>query len=128
MNYLQLQTHLWGLNPPISAQILPFILTISFSVILFATYAIWIIYFHPLSHFPGPKRAIISNIFYSKAIVSGRSAKIVRSLHDKYGDVVRWGPNELSFATADAWREIYDRRKDGKVLVKDPLFYRTDDT
>jgi len=42
--------------------------------------------------------------------------------------VVRWGPNELSFACAEAWRDIYDRRKDGKVLVKDPLFYRTDDT
>jgi hypothetical protein len=47
---------------------------------------------------------------------------------DVKGDVVRWGPNELSFACADAWRDIYDRRKDGKVLIKDPLFYRTDDT
>jgi len=77
--------------------------------------------------------------------VSGNSAKIVKSLHDEYGnrsaaskilrrdtdvagDVVRWGPNELSFACADAWRDIYDRRKDGKVLTKDALFYRTDDT
>lgn len=128
MNYSQLQTYLWGVNPLIPAQIRPFVLAIGVSVILFTTYAIWIIYFHPLSHFPGPKHAIISNIFYSKAIVSGRSAKIVKSLHDKYGDVVRWGPNELSFAIADAWKDIYDRRKDGKVLVKDPLFYRTDDT
>jgi hypothetical protein len=44
------------------------------------------------------------------------------------GDVVRWGPNELSFANADAWKDIYDRRKDGKILVKDPLFYRTEYT
>lgn len=41
---------------------------------------------------------------------------------------MRWGPNELSFANADAWKDVYDRRKDGKVLVKDPAFYRTDDT
>lgn len=50
------------------------------------------------------------------------------SVTGRVGDVVRWGPNELSFACADAWRDIYDRRKDGKVLVKDPLFYRTDNT
>jgi cytochrome P450 len=89
---------------------------------------VWLIWFHPLSHFPGPKLAIISNIFYSRAIISGRSAKIVKSLHDKYGDIVRWGPNELSFANKDAWKDIYDRRKDGKILIKDPWFYRTDDT
>jgi cytochrome P450 len=100
----------------------------SFLFAIYIPYVIWIIWFHPLSHFPGPKLAIISNIFYSRAIISGRSAKIVKSLHDKYGDVVRWGPNELSFANKDAWRDIYDRRKDGKVLIKDPWFYRTDDT
>lgn len=49
-------------------------------------------------------------------------------LTNSTGDVVRWGPNELSFAHGDAWRDIYDRRKDGRVLVKDHLFYRTDDT
>jgi hypothetical protein len=52
----------------------------------------------------------------------------VKALHDKYGDIVRWGPNELSFANNAAWKDIYDRRKDGKVLTKDPIFYRTDDT
>jgi hypothetical protein len=128
MDFKQLQSNFRGFRPLISTQIHPIVLVTGISVILFTTYAIWIIYFHPLSRFPGPKRAIISNIFYSKAIVSGRSAKIVKSLHDRYGDVIRWGPNELSFATADAWKDIYDRRKDGKVLVKDPLFYRTDDT
>jgi cytochrome P450 len=101
---------------------------VGFLLSLYLTYVTWIIWFHPLSHFPGPKSAIISNIFYSRAIVSGRSDKIVKALHDKYGDVVRWGPNELSFACGEAWKDIYDRRKDGKVLVKDPWFYRTDDT
>lgn len=30
--------------------------------VLFATYAIWLIYLHPLAAFPGPKKAVISNV------------------------------------------------------------------
>lgn len=104
------------------------LLLLLISMLAFIAYVVYMLYLHPLARFPGPKLAIISNIFYSKTIVSGRSAKVVKALHDRYGDVVRWGPNELSFANGNAWRDIYDRRKDGKVLVKDPLFYRTDDT
>lgn len=57
-----------------------------------------------------------------------KSSYTVPTVLTRPGDVVRWGPNELSFACTEAWKDIYDRRKDGKVLVKDPLFYRTDDT
>jgi hypothetical protein len=48
-----------------------------------------------------------------RTIVSGRSVWITLALREKYGDVVRWGPNELSFATADVWKDMHDRRKDG---------------
>ncbi|KIW03534.1 uncharacterized protein PV09_05295 [Verruconis gallopava] len=104
------------------------IYAVSFLLTIYASYIVWLIWFHPLSHIPGPKIAIVSNLFYSRTIVSGHSPRIVKSLHDKYGDVVRWGPNEVSFACKEAWKDIYDRRKDGKILIKDPLFYRTDDT
>lgn len=38
------------------------------------------------------------------------------------------GPDELSFSNTDAWKYIYDRCKDGQILIKDSLFYRTNDT
>ncbi|CAK7222048.1 hypothetical protein SCUCBS95973_004707 [Sporothrix curviconia] len=98
---------------------------LSAGLVIFLTYAI---YLHPLAKFPGPKKAVISNIFAFRTIVSGRSVWIMRALHEKYGNVVRWGPNEISFGTVDAWKDIYDRRKDGKVLIKGPNFYRVDDT
>jgi hypothetical protein len=48
-------------------------------------HAIYNIYFHPLAKFPGPKLAVVSNIFYARTVVSGNSVKIMTALHEKYG-------------------------------------------
>ena len=42
--------------------------------------------------------------------------------------MVRWTPNELSFSSAEAWRDIYTPHKPGETFVKDPGFYLIDDT
>jgi hypothetical protein len=44
------------------------------------------------------------------------------------GDVVRWAPDELSFSSAEAWKDIYTPHKPGETFVKDLGFYLTDDT
>jgi cytochrome P450 len=45
-------------------------------------------------------------------------------LHENYGEVVRVLPNELSFASADSWKDIYGHRKAGQLtLNKFPQFY-----
>lgn len=47
-----------------------------------------------------------------------------RSLHAKYGSVVRVGPNELIFDTAQAWKDIYGHKSGGKKnFPKDKDFY-----
>ncbi|KAE9366387.1 benzoate 4-monooxygenase cytochrome P450 [Stipitochalara longipes BDJ] len=90
--------------------------------------AIYNIYFHPLSKFPGPKFAAISYLFYSRTAVSGDLVKTMVALHDKYGDVVRWTPDELSFNSVEAWKDIYTPSKKGEVFVRlliitqDPAF------
>ena len=43
-------------------------------------------------------------------------------MHRKYGDIVRVGPDAISYCTSAAWKEIYGFRKDGK-FYKDPLSY-----
>jgi len=48
----------------------------------------------------------------------GDHPKWVNSLHEKYGDIVRTAPNELSFSTARSWRDIYAYRKDHLVFRK----------
>jgi hypothetical protein len=42
--------------------------------------------------------------------------------------VVHWAPDELSFSSADAWRDIYTPHKPGKVFLKDPGFFLVDET
>lgn len=44
------------------------------------------------------------------------------------GDIVRWAPNELSFANSAAWKDIYSPRKSGQIFTKDPKFYLSDET
>ena len=43
------------------------------------------------------------------------------------GDVVRWSPDELSFSSAAAWKDIYMPSKSREIFLKDPKFYVIDD-
>ena len=45
----------------------------------------------------------------------------IKAFHDQYGPVVRFSPEELSFISDQAWKDIYNPRIN--PLVKDPLFY-----
>ncbi|KIM95590.1 hypothetical protein OIDMADRAFT_133798 [Oidiodendron maius Zn] len=65
------------------------------------------IYFHPLAKFPGPKLYAISQIPWAIKTITGRFEDDLRSLHARYGDVVRFAPDELSFITPAAWKDIY---------------------
>ncbi|KAJ5619755.1 hypothetical protein N7510_003739 [Penicillium lagena] len=90
-------------------------------------FSCWIIYtllFHPLSRYPGPKLAAISPLVHLLWDIKGQQHSIIRSLHDKYGEVVRIAPNSLAYRAAPAWRDIYGHRKKGqKIFLKDPSLY-----
>jgi hypothetical protein len=34
----------------------------------------------------------------------------MKAIHDRYGDIVRIAPNELSFTDVRAWKDIYGNR------------------
>ncbi|KAG6035920.1 hypothetical protein E4U41_005887 [Claviceps citrina] len=71
------------------------------------TVALYRITLHPLARIPGPKLAAISNVWYAKNIARGRTVKLGLELHRKYGDIVRVGPDEVWFNTAEAFDQIY---------------------
>ncbi len=82
------------------------------------------LFLHPLRAVPGPKLWAASSIPYLLAWVSGRAPFIIHDLHRTYGDVVRIGPNRLSFTHPDAWQEIRGHRKSGEnEHAKDPALY-----
>ncbi|KAI9445739.1 high nitrogen upregulated cytochrome P450 monooxygenase 2 [Lactarius psammicola] len=52
--------------------------------------------FHPLANYPGPTIAKMSKLWAAYLNATGERHRYYKSLHDRYGDVVRVGPNELS--------------------------------
>jgi cytochrome P450 len=58
-----------------------------------------------------------------RSLLSGRFAYDLRDLHEKYGDVVRTAPGELSFIHPQAFKDIYGLRPGHKPFPKDHLFF-----
>ncbi|KAF2665558.1 cytochrome P450 [Microthyrium microscopicum] len=78
---------------------------------------------HPLSKIPGPLLWGISETPFNLSMINGTFVHDVHKIHQKYGPVVRIAPNELSFITEQAQRDIYSRRvEDGYPMRKDPNF------
>ncbi|KAF2136205.1 uncharacterized protein K452DRAFT_322568 [Aplosporella prunicola CBS 121167] len=81
------------------------------------------LFLSPLSRFPGPRLWAISRIPSQLSIVRGHHHLDVLALHDKYGPVVRIGPAELAFNTAEAFRDIYGPRPEHERCVKERSHY-----
>jgi hypothetical protein len=62
---------------------------------------------HPLARLPGPKAAALSNVWLAWHARNGRVRELGKTLHQKYGPVVRVGPNEVWFDSKDAFKIIY---------------------
>lgn len=92
-------------------------------------HSIYAIYFHPLSRYPGPKIAAISPIALLVWEIRGKVHSKVKHLHDRYGDVVRIGPNALVYRAPRAWKEIYGyRTKKGQRTFQKESFPLCPDT
>ncbi|KAI8722924.1 hypothetical protein NCS52_00437900 [Fusarium sp. LHS14.1] len=65
------------------------------------------LFFHPFRKFPGPPLAKISRVWSRRANFQGLKYMRIHEAHQKYGAVIRIGPNELSFADPLAVRDIY---------------------
>lgn len=80
--------------------LLTFVALVTFYV---AYQRIW----HPLAVYPGPYWASLSDLWNAKTFWSGQHPYRLTELHEKYGPVVRFGPNRLSFTSQDAINTIF---------------------
>ncbi|EXJ66251.1 uncharacterized protein A1O5_10403 [Cladophialophora psammophila CBS 110553] len=78
------------------------------------------LFFHPLRRYPGPFLARISWLWSRIRNFHGCKSERIHAAHERYGPIVRIGPNELSFANPAAVRDIYN----SKSFVKEETFYR----
>ncbi|KAK5996914.1 Cytochrome P450 monooxygenase sdnT [Cladobotryum mycophilum] len=76
-----------------------------------AAVAVYRLLLHPLARVPGPRLAALSNAWYAYHVRNGRTVELGRKLHQKYGEVVRVGPNELWFNSKEAFDTIYNTTK-----------------
>lgn len=77
--------------------------------LLFAFFA-YIVYqraWHPLSRFPGPFWASITDFYNVLDWISGQHPYRLTDLHTRYGPIVRYGPNRLSFTSSDVVKTVF---------------------
>jgi cytochrome P450 len=65
------------------------------------------IFLHPLRSFPGPLLGRATLIEYQRQTLKGYSHLWIHDLHKKYGPVVRFSPNVLSFIEPEVWKDVY---------------------
>ncbi|KAL9092874.1 MAG: hypothetical protein Q9165_004292 [Trypethelium subeluteriae] len=85
------------------------------ALIGFATYlisgAIYRLFFHPLSRFPGPKLAALTTLYegYYDVIKAGTYIFQIGKMHDQYGPIVRIGPNEVHILDHTYYDTLYSK-------------------
>lgn len=82
------------------------------SFLLLATFALlclsfYRVFFSPLAAIPGPWYAAISDFWLTTHVARLQQCTTVQSLFDKYGPVVRIGPNKIAFCDFTTMRSVY---------------------
>ena len=74
---------------------------------------------HPLRNHPGPPLLAINGFLIQRMLLRGTLARDLLKLHEKYGPVVRIGPNKVSYAASQAYKDIYMRHGSKPDFEKD---------
>ncbi|KAK4675163.1 hypothetical protein QC764_500720 [Podospora pseudoanserina] len=83
------------------------------------------LFLHPLRSFPGPLLMRATRLGHIRLLCRGTLPFDLLPLHQKYGPVVRIGPNELAFSNPQAWKDIMGHRTDKSEEFEKYLgFYR----
>lgn len=110
---LAIMDSIWGLFCLVTQQLARSLLVVLLSLLTFAAYRLL---FHPLARIPGPRLAAITNIWQARHVRNGHAREMGKGLHKKYGSIVRVGPNEVWFNSADAFKKIYSMSTSSRLI------------
>lgn len=114
MTLLQLQHDVFSRMENLTAsEALTITSTFCTAVVLF--YVVYMRFLHPLSKYPGPLVASLTNTFKAYYVYNLTLHEKLLELHMRYGPVVRVGPNHLHFWDGEAIAPIY---KGGRNMGK----------
>lgn len=94
------------------------VISIGILVVYLLLSAAYNLLLHPLHDIPGPRLCAISRMPWWVANYHGDQVSYLCALHDQYGPVVRYGPNDLSYSNGDAWKDIYGYERGRKENPK----------
>ncbi|CAH0024953.1 unnamed protein product [Clonostachys rhizophaga] len=101
------------------------ILVIALVLLYYISYGLYSLFLHPLAKIPGPKIHAISHLPYVYHITKGDWHTTLDALHKRYGPVVRYGPNDVAFTSAEAFKKIYGSKiATERTFEKDPRMYK----
>lgn len=92
------------------------LLLVAAVVLYYIATAIYCVTLHPLASLPGPRLCAFSRIPYWYVSINGDDVAWMKRLHDQYGPAVRFGPTDLSYASAQAWQDIHGQKPQEKAL------------
>ncbi|GMK56078.1 hypothetical protein CspeluHIS016_0211340 [Cutaneotrichosporon spelunceum] len=96
------------------------VITIFNTVVLLSMVIYRLSPWHPIAKYPGPALAKVSKLYWWYQAKIGQTGYTQAALHNKYGDVVRIGPNWVSVRSADAIPIIYGGSKGGIAHGRPP--------
>ncbi|KAI0206838.1 cytochrome P450 [Astrocystis sublimbata] len=73
------------------------LVTSSYATGLLTSMIIYRRYFHRLRHFPGPSMAAITKFWHVWQCRHGQNYLVIEKLRQRYGSIIRTGPEELTF-------------------------------
>lgn len=86
----------------------------------FIAYIVYQRFWHPLARFSGPFWASITDVWQVLEFLSLKQPYRLTELHEKYGPVVRYGPDKISITHESAVQAIY--QKSSKALPKTEFY------
>lgn len=86
-------------------------IALGLSLLLIIGKIIYRLMFSPLAAVPGPWYAAVSDFWLTTHVMRLRQCFAVHDLFERYGPIVRIGPNKIAFRDQQAMRSVYSVHK-----------------